>query len=539
MSAKRFLRSCAAVMLAAVLGLPAPVARAAQPAFFGVLGGHGSRTLCLYGMGANGDTTDMQCTPVGTFDPVAHTATFNAIGGDGAVTASMLASGAAKANLSAELPNLSASVQGTGQPGLNGGHWFIWNQPGSFDSTESLRVTRNIPTGLGNSGSTYKSIWGTSSNNPSSLGYEWTITGEQNTFSNATGGAQNVASNGTIRRSIPLAWASATTGASGDGSTATVTFSGGATIPVGHAVNIAGVTPSGYNGTFKVTASSSGSVSFASATTGAQTVAGTAVDTSLSYSAGMNGNCIDNTGEPDPVAPCIGAEFDVTVSSATTDANKQRVGVQVNANGTSGMHAGLGILLGTGAGITWDRGLYYTGTYGIGADFSAATITGNAITLAQGQTIGFDTNWAMLSSAGTMALKYGGANKLTLDSGGGFNTTGNIATSANITSTGYLKGAAHTVSGAVPANSGSCAINTQLGGNTAGSFKANGACAAGTIILTLNATFTPPNGWACKASDLTTPADLINQTAYTTSTATFSAVTMAASDLVTFSCIGF
>jgi hypothetical protein len=322
------------------------------------------------------------------------------------VAASMLASGAAKANLSAELPNLSASVQGTGQPGLNGGHWFIWNQPGSFDSTESLRVTRNIPTGLGSSGSTYKSIWGTSSNNPSSLGYEWTITGEQNTFSNATGGAQNVASNGTIRRGIPLAWASATTGASGTGTTATVTFSGGATIPVGHAVNIAGVTPSGYNGTRKVTASSPGSVSFASATTGAQTVAGTAVDTSLSYSAGMNGNCIDNTGEPDPIAPCIGAEFDVTVSSATTDVNKNRVGVQVNANGTSGMHAGRAILLGTGAGVTWDRGIDYTGSYGIGIDLSGGAYSSEALLLPSGGLI-TSVGDANLSASGSGTLRFG------------------------------------------------------------------------------------------------------------------------------------
>ena len=41
------------------------------------------------------------------------------------------------------------------------------------------------------------------------------------------------------------------------------------------------------------------------------------------------------------------------------------------------------------------------------------------------------------------------------------------------------------------------------------------------------------------AHDLTTPANAINQTAYTTTTATFSAVTMAASDLVAFKCTTF
>jgi hypothetical protein len=63
--------------------------------------------------------------------------------------------------------------------------------------------------------------------------------------------------------------------ASGDGTTATLTYSTGYTIPVGSTIIVAGITPAGYNGTFTVTASSAGSVSYANATTGAQTVAGT------------------------------------------------------------------------------------------------------------------------------------------------------------------------------------------------------------------------------------------------------------------------
>lgn len=66
-----------------------------------------------------------------------------------------------------------------------------------------------------------------------------------------------------------------TTATSGTGSTATITFGGSATIPVGANVTISGVTPLGYDGTWTVTASSAGSVSFASSTTGSQTVAGT------------------------------------------------------------------------------------------------------------------------------------------------------------------------------------------------------------------------------------------------------------------------
>jgi hypothetical protein len=66
----------------------------------------------------------------------------------------------------------------------------------------------------------------------------------------------------------------ATTGASGTGTVATITYSGAA-FTVGNFVTVAGVTPLGYNGTWQVTASSSGSVSFLSSTTGSQTVAGT------------------------------------------------------------------------------------------------------------------------------------------------------------------------------------------------------------------------------------------------------------------------
>ena len=66
-----------------------------------------------------------------------------------------------------------------------------------------------------------------------------------------------------------------TLSAAGTGTTATLAYSTSYTIPVGSTIVVAGVTPSGYNGTYTVTASSAGSVSYANATTGAQTVAGT------------------------------------------------------------------------------------------------------------------------------------------------------------------------------------------------------------------------------------------------------------------------
>jgi hypothetical protein len=90
--------------------------------------------------------------------------------------------------------------------------------------------------------------------------------------------------------------------------------------------------------------------------------------------------------------------------------------------------------------------------------------------------------------------------------------------------------------GTAPTNSGACAITTQVGGNTAGTFQASGACTSSTVILTFG--FTAPAGWACFTSNRTTVANLLPQTASSTATATFTG-TMAANDVVQFSCSAY
>jgi hypothetical protein len=72
-----------------------------------------------------------------------------------------------------------------------------------------------------------------------------------------------------------LASTIAVTGASGTGTTATLTFSGGGTIVNGSSITVAGINPSGYNGTYTVTASSVNSVSYANATVAAYVSGGT------------------------------------------------------------------------------------------------------------------------------------------------------------------------------------------------------------------------------------------------------------------------
>lgn len=90
--------------------------------------------------------------------------------------------------------------------------------------------------------------------------------------------------------------------------------------------------------------------------------------------------------------------------------------------------------------------------------------------------------------------------------------------------------------GAVPSGSGNCAIDTQVGGNTAGTFQANGACVADTVILTF--ALTAPNGWACFTTNRTAVARIMPQTASSTTTATLTG-SMTDNDVVQFACSAY
>lgn len=67
-----------------------------------------------------------------------------------------------------------------------------------------------------------------------------------------------------------------TVSASGTGSVATIGFAARSAPPfaIGQSITVSGITPTGYNGTYTVTACTTSSVSYANTTTGAQTVAG-------------------------------------------------------------------------------------------------------------------------------------------------------------------------------------------------------------------------------------------------------------------------
>lgn len=102
----------------------------------------------------------------------------------------------------------------------------------------------------------------------------------------------------------------ATTAASGNGTTATLTFAIQNVPPfkVGSKIVVAGVTPSGYNGTYTVTECTTTTVSYASTTTGSQTVAGTIKKGYLSPAAA--------TGETSPIHVHLNnVNFDISNNS--------------------------------------------------------------------------------------------------------------------------------------------------------------------------------------------------------------------------------
>jgi hypothetical protein len=90
--------------------------------------------------------------------------------------------------------------------------------------------------------------------------------------------------------------------------------------------------------------------------------------------------------------------------------------------------------------------------------------------------------------------------------------------------------------GTAPTTTGStCTIGAQLGGASFGSVVLT--CTAQSLVL--NFANTAPNFWQCDAEDITTPADLIRQTARGTTSATFASLTTAATDVIQFKCFAY
>ena len=87
------------------------------------------------------------------------------------------------------------------------------------------------------------------------------------------------------------------TGASGNGTTATLTFTGPFIFNVNQRITVSGVNPSGYNGTYVVTAATSTSVSYANATTAAYVSGGSITGGGNSLGVIISGGSQDITPE--------------------------------------------------------------------------------------------------------------------------------------------------------------------------------------------------------------------------------------------------
>lgn len=82
-----------------------------------------------------------------------------------------------------------------------------------------------------------------------------------------------------------------------------------------------------------------------------------------------------------------------------------------------------------------------------------------------------------------------------------------------------------------------CSVSSLTGGATAGTFV-SGTTGACTPTITFGNSATATTGWACQAANRTTSANLFQQTASTTTTATFTGTTVT-NDVISFSCIAY
>lgn len=179
-----------------------------------------------------------------------------------------------------------------------------------------------------------------------------------------------------------------------------------------------------------------------------------------------------------------------------------------------------------------------------------STVTGGAAGITSGIGLQFDDGNSLIRSAGGIWIQknnstlgnpaadlYLGAraagSTVTVAT---FSPTSNLTTLAQPVSTPgvYSSGTDFTVAG----SGGGCGtLGATTGGSTAGIFTTDntGACQ---LTVTFGAVPAGTSGWACAASNRTT-ANLIRQTASTTTTATFAGVTVASDVLQVGPCTGF
>jgi hypothetical protein len=111
---------------------------------------------------------------------------------------------------------------------------------------------------------------------------------------------------------------------------------------------------------------------------------------------GGNFACLDRSKQIDPIYSCVGAEINTVTTASGTDLNRQRVGLHISVGGTPpslGAHIGYGLLIGSNAGDTIDRGIGLRTAYQIGLDTTGGTFSTSAVMIGEGQRIAMDGNY--------------------------------------------------------------------------------------------------------------------------------------------------
>lgn len=216
---------------------------------------------------------------------------------------------------------------------------------------------------------------------------------------------------------------------------------------------------------------------------------------------------------------------DTNAPSLTTGAANLIIGHGVAANLVTG---GSNVLVGgdtstdSSFGVSLGIGCSVTGGSGICIGHNA-TAAGSAFALGGGATA---------SASGAVEIDPVNA---------GTNSTANtlqFQTFNFLTSSGLGKFAGIASEGTKFTTSG-CSVSATVGGATAGTYTSgtSGTC---TVTITMNGATgqTAPNGWACYAQDVTTPADAQTQTTTTATAAVISGTTVSG-DIVRFHCLGY
>lgn len=159
--------------------------------------------------------------------------------------------------------------------------------------------------------------------------------------------------------------------------------------------------------------------------------------------------------------------------------------------------------------------------------------------------IGVADNRLALAAGATNAITgitwTAGANPAAGQDLGVFRAAAKVATLADGNTSNSLGSwrAASYQSGGTKFTISGCSAGTTVGGATAGTF-ASGTTGACTVVITMNGAtgITAPNGWSCNADDLTTPANLISQSASSTTTCTVTGTTVSG-DTISFMAIAF